>query len=115
MSLRVAVQMDPIETVNIAGDSSFALMLAAQARDEVPSRKDARHARAARFTWDAHARDLMAIYEDVLAGRRQCWIDCGRDEEGPTLGLSGPCVHLEDLVGIPGLPEESRVLGAEGG
>ena len=32
MSLRVAVQMDPIEAVNIAGDSSFALMLAAQAR-----------------------------------------------------------------------------------
>ena len=32
MSLRVAVQMDPIETVNITGDSSFALMLAAQAR-----------------------------------------------------------------------------------
>ena len=32
MTLRVAVQMDPIETVNIAGDSSFALMLAAQER-----------------------------------------------------------------------------------
>ena len=32
MSLRVAVQMDPIETINIAGDSSFALMLTAQAR-----------------------------------------------------------------------------------
>ena len=32
MSLRVAVQMDPHETINIAGDSSFALMLAAQAR-----------------------------------------------------------------------------------
>ena len=32
MSLRVAVQMDPIETINLAGDSSFALMLAAQAR-----------------------------------------------------------------------------------
>ena len=32
MSLRVAVQMDPIETVNIAGDSSFALMESAQAR-----------------------------------------------------------------------------------
>lgn len=32
MSLRVAVQMDPIETINITGDSSFALMLAAQAR-----------------------------------------------------------------------------------
>ncbi len=32
MSLRVAVQMDPIETINIAGDSSFALMLSAQDR-----------------------------------------------------------------------------------
>ncbi|MBV7267088.1 glutathione synthase [Erythrobacter ani] len=32
MSLRVAVQMDPIEDINIAGDSSFALMLAAQER-----------------------------------------------------------------------------------
>ena len=32
MSLRVAVQMDPIESININGDSSFHLMLAAQAR-----------------------------------------------------------------------------------
>ncbi|MGI4877798.1 MAG: glutathione synthase [Janthinobacterium lividum] len=32
MSLNVAVQMDPIETVKISGDSTFALMLAAQAR-----------------------------------------------------------------------------------
>jgi glutathione synthase len=32
MSLRVAFQMDPLESINIAGDSSFALMLAAQAR-----------------------------------------------------------------------------------
>ena len=32
MSLRVAVQMDPLETINITGDSSFALMEAAQAR-----------------------------------------------------------------------------------
>ncbi len=32
MTLRVAVQMDPIETINITGDSSFALMLSAQAR-----------------------------------------------------------------------------------
>ncbi|MBV1917048.1 MAG: glutathione synthase [Sphingomonadaceae bacterium] len=32
MILRVAVQMDPIEAVNIVGDSSFALMLAGQAR-----------------------------------------------------------------------------------
>jgi glutathione synthase len=32
MSLRVAVQMDPMESINIDGDSSFALMLEGQAR-----------------------------------------------------------------------------------
>jgi glutathione synthase len=32
MTLRVAVQMDPLQSININGDSSFALMLAAQAR-----------------------------------------------------------------------------------
>lgn len=32
MTLRVAVQMDPLETANINGDSTFHLMLAAQAR-----------------------------------------------------------------------------------
>ena len=32
MALSVAVQMDPIEKINIVGDSSFALMLEAQAR-----------------------------------------------------------------------------------
>jgi glutathione synthase len=32
MSLRVAVQMDPLERINIQGDSTFAIMLGAQAR-----------------------------------------------------------------------------------
>lgn len=32
MALRIAVQMDPLESININGDSSFALMLEAQAR-----------------------------------------------------------------------------------
>ena len=32
MTLRVAVQMDPMDSINIEGDSSFALMLEAQAR-----------------------------------------------------------------------------------
>ncbi|MDP8913461.1 MAG: glutathione synthase, partial [Pseudomonadota bacterium] len=32
MTLRVAVQMDPIESINIAGDSTFAIMLGAQMR-----------------------------------------------------------------------------------
>ncbi|MBV9882972.1 MAG: glutathione synthase [Sphingomonadaceae bacterium] len=32
MSLRVAVQMDPLESISIEGDSTFAIMLGAQAR-----------------------------------------------------------------------------------
>ncbi len=32
MTLKIAVQMDPIEAIDIAGDSTFALMLEAQAR-----------------------------------------------------------------------------------
>src|ERR671920_381085 len=32
MPLRVAVQMDPLESINISGDSTFALMLGAQTR-----------------------------------------------------------------------------------
>ncbi len=43
MALRVAVQMDPIETINIDGDSSFALMLAAQARGHEVWHYEVRH------------------------------------------------------------------------
>ena len=32
MALNVAVQMDPIERINVHGDSTFALLLEAQAR-----------------------------------------------------------------------------------
>jgi len=32
MALNVAVQMDPIERINVRGDSTFALLLEAQAR-----------------------------------------------------------------------------------
>ena len=53
-SLRVAVQMDPIETINIDGDSTFALMLEAQARG---------HA-----LWHYHVRDLA-----LRGGRVTAW------------------------------------------
>jgi glutathione synthase len=43
MALRVAVQMDPIETISIDGDSSFALMLAAQARGHTLWHYEVRH------------------------------------------------------------------------
>ena len=35
MTLKVAVQMDPLEAINISGDSTFAIMLAAQARGHI--------------------------------------------------------------------------------
>ena len=40
MTMRVAVQMDPIETINIGGDSTFALMLEAQARGATLARSE---------------------------------------------------------------------------
>ena len=52
-SLKVAVQMDPIESVNIDADSTFALMLEAQARG---------HA-----LWHYHPRDLALSAGRVLA------------------------------------------------
>ena len=48
MTIRIAVQMDPLETINIAGDSSFALMLSAQARGH-----ELYHYRAPDLTWEA--------------------------------------------------------------
>jgi glutathione synthase len=53
-SLRVAVQMDPIETINIDADSTFALMLEAQARGHV--------------LWHYHVRDLA-----LRGGRVTAW------------------------------------------
>src|SRR4051794_22762803 len=41
--LKVAVQMDPIETINIDGDSSFALMLEAQRRGHTMWHYDVRN------------------------------------------------------------------------
>ena len=42
-SLKVAVQMDPIDTINIDGDSTFALMLEAQARGHTLWHYEVRH------------------------------------------------------------------------
>jgi glutathione synthase len=53
-SLRVAVQMDPIETINIDGDSTFALMLEAQSRGHK--------------LWHYHVRDLA-----LRGGRVTAW------------------------------------------
>lgn len=55
MTLRVAVQMDPLETLNIAGDSSFALMLSAQARGHELFHYDVRSLAWDRGSITAHA------------------------------------------------------------
>jgi glutathione synthase len=51
--LKVAVQMDPIESINIDADSTFALMLEAQARGHV--------------MWHYHVRDLALAGGRVVA------------------------------------------------
>ena len=59
MGLRVAVQMDPMAGININGDSSFALMLAAQSRGY-----DVWHYDVSTLTLDAHDR-LTALAHPV--------------------------------------------------
>ena len=54
MTLRVAVQMDPMDSININGDSSFALMLEAQSRGH--------------HLWHYDVRTLT-----LCAGRVTCW------------------------------------------
>jgi glutathione synthase len=59
MTLRVAVQMDPLEAINIAGDSTFHLMLAAQERGHELYHYDVRS---------------LALETDAGAGERlTCW------------------------------------------
>jgi glutathione synthase len=55
MTLRVAVQMDPIENIRIAGDSSFALMLSAQSRGHELFQYDVRSLAWDRGAITAHA------------------------------------------------------------
>jgi glutathione synthase len=73
MSLNVAVQMDPIERINIRGDSTFALMLEAQARGH----------RLAYYTPDR----LAQIGHDVFATVRPVEV---RDEAGNHFSLGEP-------------------------
>jgi len=81
MSLTVAVQMDPLEAINIAGDSTFAIMLGAQARGHVLwhyaagdlSYRDGRlTALARRVTVRRVAGDHFAVVEEKV-------IDLGAD------------------------------------
>jgi len=82
MTLRVAVQMDPLESIGIAGDSSFALMLSAQARGH-----EIFHYDVGSLTLDEHDRlhalarpvHVQRVEGDHFAAGEARRIDLGRD------------------------------------
>ena len=81
MSLRVAVQMDPLGSINIAGDSTFHLMLSAQARGAEQWYYDVRSLawEAGRVTTDAapvRVQPIPGAHYDLGEFRK---IDLGRD------------------------------------
>ena len=82
MTLRVAVQMDPLENINVAGDSSFALMISGQTRGH-----ELFHYDVGDLTLDADDR-LMARARPVRVSRGEAGyfsfgqdrlLDLGRD------------------------------------
>jgi glutathione synthase len=81
MPLRVAVQMDPLEGINIAGDSTFAIMLGAQARGH-----QLFHYLAEDLTYQdgrlyagAHGVTVQAVGGDHFKGGEFVILDLGRD------------------------------------
>jgi glutathione synthetase, prokaryotic len=81
MSLRVAVQMDPIESINIAGDSTFAIMLKAQELGH-----ELYHYLAEDLTWQdgrlyagAHKVSVQAIAGDHFRLGEFAILDLGKD------------------------------------
>jgi glutathione synthase len=133
MTLRVAVQMDPLESINIAGDSSFALMLAAQARGH-----RLWHYRAPDLTYEAGRLHTMAtpvtvqrVAGDHFAAGEPELIDLGRDidvvlmrQDPPfDLGyitathllerLAGQTLVVNDPASVRNAPEKVMVLDYE--
>lgn len=82
MTLRVAVQMDPIETININSDSSFALMLAAQARGHRVYHYDVNALTLDandRLTAVAHPATVQRVAGDHFSKGDPVRLDLGRD------------------------------------
>ena len=131
MSLRVAVQMDPIESVNIAGDSSFALMLSAQARghslwhydvgsltlDEndrltaLASPVQVRRERGAHFEKDEPRRLDLGRDIDVVLMRQDPPFDMGYITATHLLErLAGETLVVNDPASVRNAPEKVFVL-----
>jgi len=83
MTLRVAVQMDPLESINISGDSTFALMLAAQSRGH-----KLYHYLAEALTWaggrlyaEAHEVTVQPVAGDHFRLGAPVTLDLGADSD----------------------------------
>jgi glutathione synthase len=130
MPLRVAVQMDPLETINISGDSTFALMLSAQARGH-----KLYHYLAEDLTWQddrlyAGAREasVQAVAGDHYRTGDFAILDLGRDvdvvlmRQDPPFDLGyitathlleriqGETLVVNDPAGVRDAPEKVWVL-----
>jgi glutathione synthase len=75
MPLSVAVQMDPIERINISGDSTFALLLEAQARGHLlsyytPDKLALRDGRLFASVQNLAVRDISGEHFTLAAARR---------------------------------------------
>jgi glutathione synthase len=130
MPLRVAVQMDPLETINISGDSTFALMLSAQARGH-----KLYHYLAEDLTWQddrlyAGAREasVQAVAGDHYSTGDFAILDLGRDvdvvlmRQDPPFDLGyitathlleriqGETLVVNDPAGVRDAPEKVWVL-----
>jgi glutathione synthase len=74
MPLNVAVQMDPIDTINIAGDTTFALMLEAAARGHrlcyfTPDRLSLSRGRVVAWAEDVEVRDVAGDHFTLKGSR----------------------------------------------
>lgn len=81
MPLRVAVQMDPLDKINIAGDSTFAIMLSARQRGHrlfhyAP--EDLSYADGRLWTM-AHPVDVQPVADDHYRFEDPVLLDLGRD------------------------------------
>jgi glutathione synthase len=130
MSLRVAVQMDPLENININGDSSFYLMLAAQARGHKLWHYDVRTlaldegrltAWAApvtvqpvagdHFTMGEHAKIDLTKDIDVVLMRQDPPFDLGYITGTHLLErLAGQTLVVNDPASVRNAPEKVMVL-----
>ena len=83
MTLNVAVQMDPMAGINIKGDSSFALMLSAQARGHTLYHYDVAELtyEAGRVTVGAHPVTVQPVEGDHFAFGEKVRLDLGRDTD----------------------------------